>query len=69
MAKADSNRDADSQKILGFFFVALGLLVLVGTLWTLENFRAMVVNLGSGIVLTAVGAVMLAISRRLRAPN
>ena len=69
MAQADSNRDADSLKILGFFFVALGLLVLVGTLWTLENFRAMVVNLASGFVLTAVGAVMLAVSRRLRAPN
>ena len=66
MTAENSNRDADSLTILGFFFMALGVLVLVGTIWTLGNFRAVVVNVGSGVVLTAVGCAMAVVAQFLR---
>ncbi|NOZ40830.1 MAG: hypothetical protein GXP24_11475 [Planctomycetes bacterium] len=59
-----SERDAASLRILGFFFAVLGALVLIGTLWSLGNFRAVVVNVSSGAVLLAVGLGMLAFTRR-----
>ncbi len=59
-----SERDAASLKILGFFFTVLGLLVLVGTLWSLDNTRAIIVNVASGATLVAVGLGMTAFSRR-----
>ncbi len=57
-------RDAASLRILGFFFTVLGALVLVGTLWSLDNMRAIVVNVASGAVLLVVGIGMLAFTRR-----
>ncbi len=42
-----SQRDAATLRILGVFFVILGGLVLVGTFWALDNYRATIVNLGS----------------------
>jgi len=57
-------RDAASIKILGFFFTLLGVLVLVGTFWTLHNIRAVTVNLASGAVLTLVGLGMMYFARR-----
>ena len=51
--------------MLGVFFIILGSLVLLGTCWTLDNFRASVVNVCSGFVLAVVGAVMIRIARRM----
>ena len=58
-------RDSDSLRVLGFFFLVLGCMVLVGTFWTLGNLQGMIVNLGCGLVLTGVGVTMLLIARRL----
>ncbi len=57
-------RDAASLKILGFFFTVLGILVLIGTLWSLGDTRAMVVNIVSGAVLLVVGLGMMLLTRR-----
>jgi len=58
-------RDATSLKILGSFFTVLSTLVLLGTFWTLDDFRAVIVNLVCGSVLLAVGLGMIAIGRRI----
>jgi predicted phage tail protein len=58
-----SRRDAETMRILGTFFVILGSLVLVGTFWALDNFRATIVNLGSGFVLAGIGVAMVFVSR------
>ncbi len=62
-------RDVASLRILGFFFAVLGALVLVGTLWSLGNFRAVVVNVASGAVLLVIGLGMLAFTRRASKKN
>ncbi len=59
-------REATSLRMLGFFFIILGALVLLGTCWTLDNFRASVVNVCSGSVLAMIGGGMIYISRRLQ---
>ena len=59
-----AERDAASIKILGFFFTLLGLLVVVGTLATLDDPRGAIVNAISGLVLATVGAAMLLWARR-----
>lgn len=64
-----SDRDAASLRILGSFFLVLGVLVLIGTFWTLDNARAMVVNLGSGLVLGGVGGLMIMASARRSKPH
>jgi predicted phage tail protein len=69
MADAPANHDAASLRIIGTFFGILGILVLVATGWTLDNTRAMLVNLASGGVLTVLGGVMLLISRKLSAAD
>ena len=69
MADAPANHDAASLRIIGTFFSILGALVLVATGCTLDNTRAMLVNLASGGVLTVLGGVMLLISRRLSAAD
>lgn len=61
----NQQRDASSLLVLGVFFTILGLLVLVGTLWTRNDMRAAVVNAGSGMILVAVGVGTLLIGRRL----
>ena len=60
-----SQRDADVLRLLAWFFVALATLVLIGTLWALDDVRAIVVNLSCGLVLGAVGSGMLYFSRRI----
>jgi len=60
-----SDRDAASLRVLALFFVILGGLVLVGTLWSDDNLRAIVVNMGSGTILVAVGFGMFAVARRI----
>ncbi len=65
MGESTANRDASSLRIIGRFFVLLGILVMAATAWTLGNVRAMVVNMFSGVVLTGIGAMMLLIARRL----
>jgi len=62
-------RDAASIKILGFFFSVLGALVLVGTFWSLDDSRAVTVNLASGSVLTSIGLGMICFVRRGRKKN
>jgi predicted phage tail protein len=57
-------RDAASLRMLGFFFAILGTLVLIGTFWSLDNARAIIVNVASGGMLVAVGVGMLVLSRR-----
>jgi hypothetical protein len=54
-----------SLKILGMFFTVLALLVLLGTLWTLNNTRAIVVNLLCGSVLLVVGIGMVTLGRKV----
>ena len=55
-------RDATTLRILGVFFLILGGLVLVGTFWALGNYRATIVNLGSGLVLAGIGVAMVFVS-------
>ncbi len=62
-------RDAASLNILGFFFAVLGSLVLVGTYWSLDNARALIVNLASGALLTVIGLGMMAFVRRSKRPR
>ncbi len=62
-------RDAASIKILGFFFTILGSLVLVGTFWSLDDTRALTVNLVSGALLTSIGLGMIYLVRRSRNAN
>lgn len=60
-------RDAVSLLMLGAFFSVLAVLVLVGTYWTVGRTHAMVVNLGAGVTLLAVGLAMLWAGRRVQA--
>ncbi|MCA9232243.1 MAG: hypothetical protein KDA57_16465 [Planctomycetales bacterium] len=61
-----TERDCASLSILGYFFAILGVLVLAGTFWSLDNYRAVVVNLISGASLTFVGLGMIYYVRRKR---
>jgi hypothetical protein len=63
-ATGHRQRDAASLKILGSFFTILSILVWIGTFWTLDNRRAVVVNLCCGGVLFAVGLGMLLVARK-----
>ena len=59
-------RDATSFLLLGSFFSILATLVLIGTLWTLDRPRAVVVNLAAGGLLLLIGLVMLYAGRRVQ---
>ncbi|MBL9122933.1 MAG: hypothetical protein JNG90_04830 [Planctomycetaceae bacterium] len=59
-------RDATSFLLLGSFFSILATLVLIGTLWTLDRPRAMVVNLSAGGLLLLIGLIMLYAGRRVQ---
>ncbi len=63
------SRDAASLLLMGAFFAVMGLLVLVGSFWAAERFRAMVVNTGAGVILSAIGIGMLYWGWRLRRPQ
>jgi len=63
------SRDASSLLLLGTFFTVLAVLVLLGTLWTLDRPRPMVVNLVAGGLLLAIGLMTLIGSWRLRNPS
>lgn len=58
-------RDATSLKILGSFFTVLSILVWIGTFWTLDNHRAVIVNICCGAALFAFGVGMMLISRTI----
>ena len=62
----NDSRDAASLRILGIFFFVMGVLVLIGTFWTLENPRGTVVNIGGGLLLCAVGIAARRIARRMK---
>lgn len=57
-------RDAGAMRIVGWFFILLGGLVLLGTLWAGDNHRAMIVNACSGALLAAIGMGMIYFSYR-----
>ena len=57
-------RDAAAMRILSAFFLTLGSLVLVGTFWTLDNARGIIVSLASSAALLGIGAFMLRFARR-----
>lgn len=60
------DRDAVTFFLLGGFFVVMGALVLLGTLWTLARPHAMVVNFVSGLVLFGIGLAMVIYGIRMR---
>ena len=49
-------RDGETSMAVGLFVLAIGLPVLIGTIWALDNPRAAVVNAICGVVLLAIGA-------------
>jgi len=59
-------RDAITFFLLGGFFAVMGVLVLIGTFWTLARPHAMVVNFVSGLVLLVIGVAMIAFGQHLR---
>lgn len=59
-------RDATSFLLLGSFFSVLAVLVLFGTLWTLDRPRAVIVNLSAGGLLLFIGLAMLYAGRRVQ---
>ncbi|MBX7166582.1 MAG: hypothetical protein K1X74_09575 [Pirellulales bacterium] len=61
------DRDATSLLMLGAFFAAMGVLVLVATYWTVGRFHAMVVNVCAGTLLSLIGIGMYSLGRRQRA--
>jgi len=66
MAESFASRDATSLKILGSFFVILGVLVMFGAIPSRDDTTAVIVNLASGGTLAGIGVLMLAVSRRFR---
>lgn len=48
-------RDGETSMAVGLFVFAVGLPVVIGTLWALDNPRAAVVNAVCGLVLLAIG--------------
>jgi hypothetical protein len=58
-------RDGETGMAVGIFVMALGLPVLIGTLWALDNPRAALVNAICGLVLLAIGGTATAYSRHL----
>jgi hypothetical protein len=66
MTESYASRDATSLRILGSFFVILGVLVLFGAVPSWGETAKVVVNLACGAALAGIGGVMLVISRRFR---
>jgi hypothetical protein len=60
----ERRRDAASLWIIGGFFMVFSLLVLLGLCWE-ERLHGIVVNLGAGLALLAVGLVMVLAALRL----
>ena len=58
-------RDAATLRVLGIFFAIMGVLVLFGTFGALGKTSAVVVSLGSGLVLLSIGIVMWIVARRM----
>lgn len=48
-------RDGETSMAVGLFVLAVGVPVLIGTIWALENPRAAVVNAICGLALMAIG--------------
>ena len=59
------SRDAATLRVLSIFFLVLGTLILFATLWTLEDRRAMIVNMLSGATILSVGIFMRFASQRI----
>ena len=58
-------RDILTLRILGSFFLVMGLLVLVAIYEAIGNSRALVVTICSGVVLALIGLAMLFFSSRI----
>lgn len=58
-------RDGETGMAVGLFVLALGLPVMLGTLWALDNPRAAVVNFICGLILTLIGGGATAYGWRL----
>ena len=58
-------RDGETGMAVGLFVLALGLPVMLGTLWALETPRAAVVNFVCGLILTLIGLAATAHGWRL----
>lgn len=48
-------RDGETSMAVGLFVFAVGLPVLIATIWALDNHRAAIVNAICGVVLLLVG--------------
>ena len=53
-------RDGETSMAVGLFVFALGLPVLIGTVWALDNHRAAIVNAICGAVLLVIGGAATA---------
>ena len=58
-------RDVSTLRVLGFFFLVMGALVLVASYEAIGNTPAMIVNICSSLVLLAVGGGMVWVSKRM----
>ncbi len=59
-AKDFAKRDGETYIAVGLFIFALGVPVLIGTLWALEKPNAAIVNAVCGAVLTLIGLAAMA---------
>lgn len=57
-------RDTSILKLMGVFFIAFGVLVLLGIFWT-QRPEGRVVNAGASLALVLVGGAFLGSGRRL----
>ncbi len=65
MTESSPHRDGITLRILGSFFLVLGLLVLAGIFWHPTDVRAVLVSAASGIVLGGIGGVMVFVGRKV----
>ncbi|HNR32606.1 MAG TPA: hypothetical protein PKI11_17080 [Candidatus Hydrogenedentes bacterium] len=53
-------RDAETYIAIGIFIAAIGVPVMVGTIWALDRPHAALINFICGLVLTLLGAASIA---------
>ena len=58
-----TQRDAETQTVIGVFVIVMAIPVLIGTVWA-EKTHAMIVNAIAGLVLLTVGVVIFKLGRR-----
>jgi len=60
-----AGRDAGMLRVMGWFFVGLSALVLIGALWR-QDAASRIVNLGATVLLLGVGVGMILGGARLK---